>query len=215
MLRIWSTEELAEMQDLQNVFRSILAEHVCPSNGTVLRRYKERFPSVANSGSSMLRVFSLGSVNDKLSYDLRNQLHVTRLQTLKHHVNSRKCNASKARYPTMEGWGDEISHYYLLEDMLKLNPQQILELYQLAESVDTINVCDCQPSVAQSVESMLTQWDCSADWFENNGETFAGTVQTVVTDRGDEYSLFDEAIGLNQQGIVKEVACTDLSGGQY
>lgn len=196
MLRMWSTEELAEMQDLQNIFRTILADHVCPSNSTVLQRFKERFPSIAVGGASTLRVHSLGNVNTKLDHDSQDF-------PLGQRYNACRSNAIASRCPVLEGWGDEISHYYLLEDMLKLNPQQILELDRLIDANDA-GSCDCQPSVAHSVECMLTQWGCSPDWFENNGETFAGTVQTVINDRGGEYELFRDAIEMGHQGIVKD-----------
>ena len=207
MLRSWSTTELAEMQDLQTILRAILSEHVCPSNGTVLRRYKERFPHIAPGSGSTLQVRSLSNVSiDKLAQHFEDFSLQSTIPTYRHRHGARKCSSLRCRYPIIEGWGDEISHYYLLEDMLKLNPQQILELYQLVESADEES-CQCHPSVAQQVENKLTQWYCSADWFENNGETFAGTVQIVVNDRGGEYDLFRDAIELGHQGVVKDASC--------
>ena len=43
LLRPWSTAELAEMLDVQNILRSLLAYYVCPSNGTALTQYRERY----------------------------------------------------------------------------------------------------------------------------------------------------------------------------
>lgn len=196
MLRMWSTEELAEMQDLQNIFRSILAEHVCPSNGNVLRQFKECHPNSTAAATSLLRVYSLGNVNLKLGHSAQDLPPAQRYDT-------RRSNTLTSCYPILEGWGDEISHYYLLEDMLKLNPQQILELYRRVEPTEGDHSYRSWPSSAQSMECLLTQWGCSADWFENNGETFAGTAQTVVNDRGGEYDLFRDAIETEQHGIVK------------
>ena len=199
MLRMWSTEELAEMQDLQNAFRTILAEIVCPSNATVLQRFKERYPGTPAHGAATLRVHTHGSVNMKLGHDSHDL-------PLPQRYNARQSVAFRSRLQVLEGWGDEISHYYLLEDMLKLDPHQILKLYRLV-APDDIDVYECRPSAPHSVESMLTRWGCSSDWFENNGETFAGTVQAVISDRGGEYDLFRDAIEMGDQGIVKDSHC--------
>ena len=44
LLRPWPASELAEMLDVQYLLRGLLEYHICPSNGTVLRRHRARYP---------------------------------------------------------------------------------------------------------------------------------------------------------------------------
>ena len=90
--------------------------------------------------------------------------------------------------PAAEGWGDEIPHYYVVEDMLKLDPAQILWLREHAS---------CKAQVEAYVKGL-------GEWFENNGETFGQTLEFVLDERGEEVGEMMEAIGERRLGIVRE-----------
>lgn len=90
--------------------------------------------------------------------------------------------------PGYEGWGDDINHYYVVEDMLKLNPQQILWLKNNA------------PSKYQ-VEAYVKQL---GDWFENNGETFEQTLDVVLAQRGVDVGGFRNAVADGEIGIATD-----------
>ncbi|KAL8739372.1 MAG: hypothetical protein Q9190_007829, partial [Brigantiaea leucoxantha] len=170
LLRRWSSAELREVLDLQNTMRAILEDWICPSNRAVRRELRERF------GENPL------------------------LPPPPPMFHPHKTNAH-ARYPTMvkngkllpttttgdgggagcwdEGWGDDISHYYVIEDMLKLDPGQILRLYHGA-------LLDSDRSGSSHrirVESLVSEL---GEWFENNGETMKETVAVVLGDRGED-----------------------------
>ena len=87
-----------------------------------------------------------------------------------------------------EGWGDEVPHYYVLEDMLKLDPAQILWLRDRAPG---------KPLVEGYVRGL-------GEWFENNGETFGQTLEWVLAQRGEELGELKDALDRKACGIVVE-----------
>ncbi|OAT10182.1 F-box domain-containing protein [Blastomyces gilchristii SLH14081] len=87
--------------------------------------------------------------------------------------------------PGTEGWGDQIHHYYVVEDMMKLDPSQVLWLRENAP---------LKGQVESYVRSM-------GDWFDNNGETFGQTLEWVMNERGGDYmelhfSIVDGEVGI-------------------
>ena len=105
---------------------------------------------------------------------------------------------------TLEGWGDEITHYYVLEDMLKLDPSQLLYLYTSIVSTGGGPGFDAGQSSKGLVEAFVGGLSEGGGWFENNGETLAETVGFVVGERGgdvwDIRGMIDEGI----EGVVRD-----------
>ncbi len=91
-----------------------------------------------------------------------------------------------------EGWGDEIAHYYVVEDMLKLNPEQLLYLYETVTGFD---------GRKRTVESFVAR--LGSGWFANNGQTLVETVDWVVGERGECAVSLKEAVEAELQGIVR------------
>lgn len=89
-----------------------------------------------------------------------------------------------------EGWGDDIPHYYVVEDMLKLNPGQIIYLKENAP-------------LKGMVQNYVREL---GDWFENNGETWGQTLEWVLNERGEDIAEFAAAIEEGSSGV----ALTDL-----
>ncbi|KAG8526202.1 uncharacterized protein KY384_000195 [Bacidia gigantensis] len=162
LIRSWPTFELAELLDIQLVFRQILDSTITPSNGTVLRRHKNRHPDDP---------FPLVS----------RELHGT----------------------TLEGWGDEITHYYVLEDMLKLNPSQLLYLYHSIMEA-TQGGFNAGSSAKGLVEAFVAGLDQAGLWFENNGETLGETISFVIRERGGEAQEIRSAVEERSLGVVQE-----------
>lgn len=203
LLHNWSTNELAEIEDVRLVVREVVQNHICPSNGTIQRKFHKRFPENTNQSLSF---------NIHLNYPappLASTLHdSSRMngghssifsplpdsdsQTTSHLSNPVNKYATKFRWdlyndPGTEGWGDEIPHYYVVEDMLKLDPGQVIWLRENA-------------LLKEEVERYIKTL---GEWFENNGETFAETLEWVVGERGDDMLEFGEALCHQELGIAR------------
>jgi hypothetical protein len=81
-------------------------------------------------------------------------------------------------------WGDEIARYYLVQDLLKLDPGQLVRLKE-------------NPSFANDFIQNL------GEWFHNNGETLSQTLNMVLLARGDEGLL--EGLEHGDHGIVGKI----------
>lgn len=103
----------------------------------------------------------------------------------------------------MEGWGDEIAHYYVVEDMLKLDPGQLMYLYeQVTDHLGDGGVgFNAGWSSKGMVESFLE--GCMGDWFENNGETVAETVGFVVGERGGDGAELKDGVDEGWEGVCR------------
>jgi hypothetical protein len=82
-----------------------------------------------------------------------------------------------------DGWGDSVTHYYIIEDMLKLDPKAILWLYDNPQK--------------SRVEAYM---DSLGEWFRNNGNTFSETLACVMERR--EGDTADEAGGISCFAII-------------
>jgi len=180
LLHTWTTMELSEIADVRNVIRDVLNGSICPSNGTIQRKFRKRFPDT--------------------NYQLLFNMHlnypppppppsfssvVSPLQNNKYYA---KYKPTAFHEPGCEGWGDDISHYYVVEDMLKLDPGQILWLKDNALS-------KCQ--VEGYVKGL-------GEWFDNNGETFGQTLEFVLEQRGEDVGGFAEAVGDGEMGVARD-----------
>ncbi|KAI4242664.1 MAG: hypothetical protein L6R40_003885 [Gallowayella cf. fulva] len=161
LLRAWPTHELGELLDFQSMTRVVLELHVCPSNGTIIRRHKERYGEMP----------IVSHFHQKLPRCGNNA-----------YTRSTKTQPTEA----WEGWGDDVSHYYVVEDMLKLHPGQLMGLYDFV--VDGKGKRDMMDWMAlesrkAAVEAFIAGL---GEWFDNNGETLGETVRFVTGERGEE-----------------------------
>lgn len=211
LLRPWPTSQLAELLDLHAIFREVLTSQICPSNGTVLRRHRAQFPDAPAPTLIHARLSSLHH-HHRREQQQEHGLHSPRDALLwspehfyhsSHHKHTHHHDDNAA-----ESWGDEIAQYYIVEDMLKLNPDQLLQLY---EHVATTNGRG-RGVVERFVAGFVMGGSCglggAEGWFENNGETLVETVDWVVGSRGEcAVWLKEEVKAGGGEGIVREVSC--------
>lgn len=87
----------------------------------------------------------------------------------------------------MAGWGDDIAQYYVVQSMMKLNPAQIMHLYEHASN-------------QQQVEVYIG--GLGEEWFWNNGQTFLDTWTLVLAKRGLDPRVIRDGILDGQFGIA-------------
>ncbi|KAL8897812.1 MAG: hypothetical protein Q9192_002401 [Flavoplaca navasiana] len=162
LLRAWTTRELGEMLDFQSMMRVVLELFVCPSDGTIIHRHKERY------GETPLINLCHPSGAKLRCYD-----HYTYTRTAQH-------------TEMWEGWGGDVEHYYVVEDMLKLHPGQLLELYEfVVNGKGLLPLLD--GAITQTSKAAVKAFVAGlGEWFENNGETLGETTKFVVSERGDD-----------------------------
>lgn len=200
------------MLDVHNLLRGLLQYYICPSNGTVLRRHKARYPQEQaplfyNHNSN---VNAQGRQTSALQQQLEFQakfFHSTpqvgrvllASTTTKGYGHHGSCNS------VVEGWGDEIAHYYVLEDMLKLDPGQLVWLYEhvtgTATSSDNGAWSGGSGGSKDTIQAFVA--GVAGEWFENNGETFAETVAFVVGERGGDFEEVREWVEEGSEGVVR------------
>ncbi|KAF2669470.1 hypothetical protein BT63DRAFT_261765 [Microthyrium microscopicum] len=193
LLHIWPTDELAEIADVRGVIRDILASNVCPSNGAVTRKFVNRH------GDDAARQLVFNLTNIHLTFPPPappcppNTGHFAQPPKSELFEHSPTFRASTTRTKALhlgryggldagnEGWGDSMGHYYVVEDMLKLDPERILWLKER------------KMGRAQVVEYIRGL----GDWFENYGDTWGETLEYVLAERGE----FVEDV-MDEGGIV-------------
>ena len=109
------------------------------------------------------------------------------------------------RHSAVEGWGDEITQYYVVEDMLKLDPGQLMHLFEcVVGHVRPTNGVFVHHDHLNGSKGMVEQFVAGlGDWFENNGETLVETVGAVVRDRGGNMTALQELVEDGCDGIAK------------
>jgi len=170
LLHRWSTVELAEITDVRDVVREVLKSSVCPSNGTIQRKFRKRFPDT------------------KYQLLFNTHLNHTYPSTITVDNMFAKYKPTPFYEPGCEGWGDDISHYYVVEDMLKLDPGQVLWLKDNAVSKNQVEAY---------VKSL-------GEWFDNNGETFGQTLEFVLNQRNDDVGEFMVALMVGGVGVARQ-----------
>ncbi|KAL2795356.1 Brix domain-containing protein [Aspergillus keveii] len=196
LLHNWSTAELAEIEDVRMVIGDIVQNHICPSNGTIQRKFRKRYPESNHQLTFNIHLNYPMAQNGLTPYGfidpnpnpIEQYFHTT------HATNFSNSGKYRSRFrndifhePGSEGWGDEIPHYYVVQDMMKLDPGQVLWLREhclLKEHVETF------------VLSL-------GDWFRDNGETFGDTLEWVMNERGDDIGEFRAAISERELGIAE------------
>ncbi|MCJ1426844.1 hypothetical protein MMC29_004747 [Sticta canariensis] len=217
LLRAWPSHQLAEMLDLHAIFRDVLAFQVCPSNSTALRRHRARFPDDPAPVLIHARLSSQHLHDGHSAHLMRHHQNVSAQEHFHGTIPLRSVSSDK-HHPNgcsdaAEGWGDEIGHYYVVEDMLKLDPGQLLFLY---ESVMTGAVPSPTTTTARKsgyAAAMIFNGKGGVverfaaglgDWFENNGETFGETLDWVVEARGEDTAALREEVRSGANGIVRK-----------
>ncbi|KAH8725261.1 hypothetical protein GQ44DRAFT_616428 [Phaeosphaeriaceae sp. PMI808] len=195
LLHNWNASELAEIADVNAVIREVVHSSICPSNGTIARKFRKRYP---NNDHPLL-------FNIHLNYPpptpapthnpFAAQYHAT-TNSLSTYFNSTPSYSSRyasSKFSLLpnhdigaEGWGDDIPHYYVIEDMLKMDPEQIMWLRENAP---------LKGMVQGFVRSL-------GDWFENNGETWVETLEWVLDERGEDMGEFMGAIADGEMGVA-------------
>lgn len=178
LLHNFSTVELAEMLDVHAVLRDMVANNICPSNGRIRQKFQKRYPESNNqilfnihlNYPSTPSAFSLDSWTPNASFGK----YQSRLSPNKWHD------------PGAEGWGDDISHYYIIEDYMKLDPEQLLYLR---------DNCHLKAQVESHVRGF-------GEYFGNNGETFSETLGFVVKQRGCDVDELKHAVGDGELGVA-------------
>ena len=189
LLHNWTTAELAEIEDLRLILREIVQFQICPSNGTIQRKFNKRFPDSDHQ--------LLFNMNVHLNYPPTLSTTTTFFQAEFHSAHQttpsaraslgmNKFAATSRHEPGSEGWGDDIVHYYVVEDMLKLEPAQMLWLKENAPL----------KGMVQAYTRNL------GEWFENNGETFGQTLEYVMEQRGEDVEELKDSIENKIMGII-------------
>ncbi|MCJ1304777.1 hypothetical protein MMC08_007590 [Hypocenomyce scalaris] len=183
LLHNWSTAELAEIEDVRLVIRDVLQNHICPSNGTIQRKFRKRFPE-----SEQQLLFNIHLNYPPPPSTFQAHFHSTHQVTSspKFASSTTKFQSTLYHEPGAEGWGDEIPHYYVVEDMLKLDPGQIVWLRENAP-------------LKGMVEGFVRGL---GEWFDNNGETFGQTLEWVIKGRGEDVEELREGIREGEWGVV-------------
>ncbi|KAI9846176.1 MAG: hypothetical protein M1837_004290 [Sclerophora amabilis] len=199
LLHNWNTAELAEIEDARQVLRDVLQNHICPSNGTIQRKFRKRFPEVDQqllfnihlnyppppSASSPHHFGSAPPQHHHQPYNSPATSTTPPPPTTRKPYS--KYLPTPSHEPGTEGWGDEIPHYYVVEDMLKLDPGQIMWLKENAPLKGQVEIF---------VRGL-------GEWFENNGETFAQTLEWVMGERAGDAEQLREAVRAEDMGIAK------------
>ncbi|KAI9372165.1 Brix domain-containing protein [Aspergillus egyptiacus] len=200
LLHNWSTPDLAEIEDVRLIIGDIVQNHICPSNGTIQRKFRKRYPE--SNHQLTFNIHLNYPTNDALTpyggFDPNtNPDYITNHYFYTNHSATFTNSSAKYRSrfrndlfhePGAEGWGDEIPHYYIVQDMMKLDPRQVLWLREH---------CPLKEQVEAFVLSL-------GDWFRENGETFGDTLEWVMRERGDDIEEFRTAIAERELGVAWE-----------
>ena len=107
LLHNWSTSELAEIEDVRELLREIIQSHICPSNGTIQRKFRNRFPE---SDHQLLFNIHLNYLPPASSF--QTHFHSIHQGTASPRASiAMKYASTPWHEPGAEGWGDDIPHY--------------------------------------------------------------------------------------------------------
>jgi len=166
LLQNWSTRELIEINDFQITLRALISSEICPSNSAVHAMFLTDGGTIPTFAAK--------------------QRPTIATQDFFHHsgVAHGLDGSATKQEDGIIGWGDPVTHYYIIEDLLKLDPQSMLWLYDHPQKWQ----------VEGYMESL-------GDWFYNNGDTFSETLRSVLERREAELISEDEISG---SGIVEK-----------
>lgn len=182
-LRAWSTEELAEIEDFRGIMRSVLESAILRQEDLYWEResVSERF----HRKQCICPLASQSYLNSVRT--LKNAFHTSNDDRVS--VNQRLHGMQSLGFQAgVHGWADDITRFYALEDLMKLDPEEVLWLQ--ANAYLHLQVPDQIGSMGE-------------EWFINNGETFAHTFGMVMADRGEDAQEIQERIARGELGIAR------------
>ena len=165
LVRNWSTEEITEIEDFRNIMRTVLRSTYDSDDKfpfELQASYFRQCPAQANVSTRMFHS----------SHDSRTQY--SNRSTLVHALGTEM---------------SQLSQYYILEDLMKLDPGEAIWLHENATLDWQIQTC--------------LQFLGKGEWFENNGETLGQTLEKILSDRGEDVHEIRERIAKGDLGIVK------------
>lgn len=189
----------------------VISADLCPTYGAVERWFRENcdFSSARyqQQNSSCLLYQQtpshLQNVNVNWNswppdrYYSRSQMHFLTSSPLFHSLRDDLRAATKSTVPVpqrrkteMRGWGDDIEQYYVVESMLKLNPGQVMSLYENVTTKD-------------GIERYIEE-EIGSEWFWDNGQTWVDSWTSVVLRRGWDPDMVVTAIEDGKVGIVAD-----------
>lgn len=176
------------------MLREVIHNNVCPSNGTIARKFKKRHPE--NEHPLLFNIhLNYPPAQAPPAYNPFTMHYHHTVSSLASHFHSTqyasrqvttKFSLRAGHEVGAEGWGDDIPHYYVVEDMLKLDPEQIIWLKENAP-------------LKGMVEGYVRGL---GDWFENNGETWVQTLEWVLDERGEDVAEFMGAVVDGEMGVA-------------
>lgn len=193
VLQNWSNSQLAEMVDMHLIMRHIVEKRICPSNATVARKLNKRYDirsldrliasQYSASAPLLYRPITAPTTTDHIIASAPTVSH----PYIHKYIQTLNPATQTMSGPELHGWGDEIPHYYIVQDVLKLDPAQLLYLRLHA------------PYKYQVKRYIIDM----GEWFENNGETFFVTAVNVLSERGLPESQLLDAISNGWAGIAR------------
>jgi hypothetical protein len=177
LLRAWSTEELAEIEDFRNIMRSLLDSTIL-GHGDLQWELELAFPRQFHQQTRISPLSSAAHLNSTTTF--KNTFYT-----------SSDCRDFIHQDQTgIHGWMDEITRFYVLEDLMKLDPEQVLWFREIAY-------------LNMQVPDYITP--VGEEWFMNNGETFAETLEMVLSDRGENPEEIRTLIANGELGIARRI----------
>lgn len=167
LLHNWPTRELIEIDDFHATVRALISTKICPSDSALHAAY------ASDDGQ-----FQPYLAKRSLAVATQHFFHTSRDG---HAINDHFSPSINGP----DGWGDPVTHYYIVEDVLKLDPKAVLWLYDHPQK--------------RQVEGYL---DSLGDWFRNNGATFSETLACVLERRESDLA---EEIRHPYSGVIDTV----------
>nr|POE65111.1 hypothetical protein CFP56_34779 [Quercus suber] len=190
LLHNFTTPELAELLDVHLVLRDTVAHNICPSNGRIRQKFSKRYP---DSNYQLLFNIHLNYPPAPSTFVPDTWFHNS-MPASKHHA---RLHPTRFHEPGAEGWGDDINHYYVVEDMMKLNPAQILHLKDGNMRKSEVE------AYVRDAAGEATDW-MGGGWFANNGETFSETLGFVLKQRGDDLQDVKAWVEDYELGVIRD-----------
>ncbi|OJJ43236.1 hypothetical protein ASPZODRAFT_154709 [Penicilliopsis zonata CBS 506.65] len=197
LLHNWTTGELAEIEDLRKIIHEVIENNICPSNGTIRRKFRKRFPETSHQPLNIHLNYPLTTpslTNGLFAPSTEQHFFTAHPPPGPENDSFKRCfrfHTPISNDPGTDvwpGWGDDIPHYYLVQDMMKLDPSQVLWLRSHAPLKD-------------QVEAYVRTL---GDWFRDNGETFGDTLRFVLEQRGENADEVHLMIDDRVLGIVQD-----------